>query len=30
VLKKRPFDFLEDNPARRDQRYEVRCKSGPA
>lgn len=30
VLKKRPFDYLEDNPARRDLRYEVRCKAGPA
>ena len=28
VLKKRPFEFIEDNPARRDVRYEVRCKSG--
>ena len=26
VLKRRPFDFLEDNPGHRDQRYEVRCK----
>lgn len=30
VLKKRPFGFLEDNPARRDLRYEVRCKVAPA
>jgi hypothetical protein len=26
VLKIRPFDYLEDNPAHRDLRYEVRCK----
>jgi hypothetical protein len=28
VLKKRPFEFIEDNPAHRDVRYEVRCKPG--
>lgn len=26
VLRKRKFDFMEDNPARRDLRYEVRCR----
>jgi hypothetical protein len=26
VLRRRAFDFLEHNPARRDLRYEVRCK----
>ena len=26
VLKVRPFDYLEDNPAHRDLRYEIRCK----
>lgn len=25
VLKKREFDFMEDNPARRHLRYEIRC-----
>lgn len=34
VLERRSFGFLEDNPARRDLRYEVRCRppaaSGPA
>jgi hypothetical protein len=28
ILKKRKFDYMEDNPARRDLRYEVRCKDG--
>ena len=28
VIKKRKFDELEDNPARRNLRYEVRCKPG--
>lgn len=28
VVKKRKFDYMEDNPARRDLRYEVRCKPG--
>lgn len=27
VVRKRRFDYMEDNPARRDLRYEVRCKS---
>lgn len=27
VLRRREFDFMEDNPARRDLRYEVRCRS---
>ncbi|MBM4196304.1 MAG: hypothetical protein FJ197_04285 [Gammaproteobacteria bacterium] len=30
ILRKRPFDFMEDNPARRDQRYEVRCRAAAA
>jgi hypothetical protein len=29
ILKVRPFDYLEDNPAHRDLRYEVRCKPQP-
>jgi hypothetical protein len=28
VLKKRKFDYMEDNPARRDLRYEARCTGG--
>ncbi len=28
ILKKRRFDYMEDNPARRDRRYEVRCRAG--
>ncbi len=28
ILKKRRFDYMEDNPARRDLRYEVRCLQG--
>ena len=28
ILKKRKFDYMEDNPARRDLRYEARCKPG--
>lgn len=28
ILKKRKFDYMEDNPARRDLRYEARCKAG--
>jgi hypothetical protein len=30
VVDRRPFDFLEDNPARFDIRYEVACKQPPA
>lgn len=30
IVKKRKFDYMEDNPAHRDLRYEARCKSGPA
>jgi hypothetical protein len=26
IVKKRRFDYMEDNPARRDLRYEARCK----
>jgi hypothetical protein len=29
ILKRRPFEFLEDNPARYDLRYEVRCRTEP-
>lgn len=29
VVTRRPFEFLEDNPARHDVRYEVKCKSSP-
>lgn len=28
VVKKRKFGYMEDNPARRDLRYEARCKTG--
>lgn len=28
IVKKRKFDFTEDNPAHRDLRYEARCKAG--
>jgi hypothetical protein len=28
ILKKRKFDYMEDNPAHRDLRYEARCKPG--
>lgn len=28
IIEKRTFDYLEDNPARRDLRYEARCKPG--
>ena len=28
IVKKRRFDYMEDNPAHRDLRYEVRCKPG--
>lgn len=28
IVKKRKFDYMEDNPARRNLRYEVRCKAG--
>jgi len=28
IVRRRAFDFMEDNPARRDLRYEVRCRSG--
>jgi hypothetical protein len=27
IVKKRRFDYMEDNPARRDLRYEARCKA---
>ena len=27
IVKKRKFDYMEDNPAHRDLRYEVRCKT---
>jgi hypothetical protein len=30
MLARRSFDFLEDNPARHDVRYEVACKAAPA
>jgi hypothetical protein len=30
VVERRPFDFLEDNPARFDIRYEVACRQPPA
>ncbi len=26
IVKRRPFDMLENNPARYDMRYEVKCK----
>jgi len=29
ILKRRPFDMLENNPARHDIRYEVKCKIRP-
>ena len=29
ILARRPFDFLEDNPARHDLRYVVSCASAP-
>ena len=29
VAERRPFDYLEDNPARYEQRYVVRCKPAP-
>ena len=29
VVTRRPFEFLEHNPARHDVRYEVKCKSSP-
>lgn len=28
IVKKRKFDYMEDNPARRDLRYEARCTGG--
>ena len=28
IIEKRKFDYMEDNPARRDLRYEARCKPG--
>jgi len=28
VLQRRPFDYLEDNPAGYQQRWEIRCLSG--
>ncbi len=27
IVRRRPFDFMEDNPARRDLRYEVKCRA---
>ncbi|MDP7418269.1 MAG: hypothetical protein QF483_00125, partial [Gammaproteobacteria bacterium] len=30
ILKRRPFGVLENNPARYDIRYEVKCKIPPA
>jgi len=30
ILKRRPFESLENNPARHDIRYEVQCKIPPA
>jgi len=30
IIEKRKFDYMEDNPARRDLRYEVRCKPAAA
>ncbi len=27
VLEKRPFDYLEDNPARYDERWEIHCRA---
>lgn len=30
VAIQRPFDFLEDNPAGYQQRWEVRCRAAPA
>jgi hypothetical protein len=30
VLTRREFDYMEDNPARYDLRYEVQCKTDPA
>ncbi len=30
IVERRPFEFLEDNPARHDLRYEVRCRTEPA
>ncbi len=30
VVNKRKFDFMEDNPAHRDLRYEIRCRAGTA
>ena len=29
VVRKRPFEYMEDNPAHRDLRYEVKCKPAP-
>lgn len=29
ILKRRPFEMLENNPARHDIRYEVKCKIRP-
>ena len=29
VIKRRPFDFMEDKPARRNLRYEVKCRATP-
>ena len=30
IVARRPFDMLENNPARHDIRYEVKCKMQPA
>ncbi|MCC5795351.1 MAG: hypothetical protein JJT85_11540 [Chromatiales bacterium] len=26
IIERRPFEYLEDNPRRHDQRYELRCR----
>ena len=30
IVKRREFDYMENNPARRDLRYEVKCTVAPA
>jgi len=30
IIRQRPFDYLEDNPRRHEQRYEVRCQMADA
>jgi hypothetical protein len=30
VVRRRPFDFLEDNPARYDERWEIACRPAAA